>query len=437
LCLPVPADLHEITDGLERYRADLGRYPSEGEGLQALVTDPKDRGEWHGPYVRRAIVTDPWGTNYHYTTLGRDGRDFEVSSPGRDGSPNTIDDISTGDIPDLLPSPKEKKAALLYNVPAGELTLRVTAEFAGDADAGASLGGPMLIVDGALTTMYSLDRTGTIAEAVTLHGYLRRAKDNAWLADSTVVFEIDGRAVGSGTTNVDARADLTWAVADGAAERTITAAFEGDDEHLPSSATAALACETLDHEDGHVRSGGGLSNRTELKARLLRSDNVPLYNKAVSFYVDGTYVIARPTSAQGYASYAYYTVPDAGGAGKRTILAEWSGDAGYAAISKTAALTVLKAIPYIYVQSKSVPSGAIASLYAYFRRLYDYQKQIGKVVTFSIDGTAIQSLVTDANGIARYYHWTNESVGVHTIRCEFAGDEWLDPGYGEATLTIL
>jgi hypothetical protein len=75
-------------------------------------------------------------------------------------------------------------------------------------------------------------------------------------------------------------------------------------------------------------------------------------------------------------------------------------------------------------------------LYAYFRRLSDYQKQAGKVVTFTIDGTAVQTLVTDANGVARYYHWTTEAVGAHTIRCEFAGDAWVDAGYGEANLTI-
>ncbi len=29
-----------------------------------------------------------------------------------------------------------------------------------------------------------------------------------------------------------------------------------------------------------------------------------------------------------------------------------------------------------------------------------------------------------------------EPPGVYTIRCEFYGDAWLDPGFGEANLTI-
>jgi len=58
------------------------------------------------------------------------------------------------------------------------------------------------------------------------------------------------------------------------------------------------------------------------------------------------------------------------------------------------------------------------------------------MVTFILDGTAVQTLVTDGNGTARDYDWTVESVGTHTIRCAFASDEWLEAGYGEADLRI-
>jgi hypothetical protein len=182
-----------------------------------------------------------------------------------------------------------------------------------------------------------------------------------------------------------------------------------------------------------------ITDRTELKARLLRSDNVPLYNKSINFYVDGTFVITRLTNVDGYASYPYYTVPDGAGAGTRTILSEWPGNGGYAAISKTATLTVNRAIAYIWVLPKTIPQGAIANLYAYFRRLYDYQKQENKTVDFKIDGTIVQTVITGTGadaGIARYLYQTTEPVGVHTIRCEFYGDAVVDPGYGEGNLTI-
>jgi hypothetical protein len=40
-------------------------------------------------------------------------------------------------------------------------------------------------------------------------------------------------------------------------------------------------------------------------------------------------------------------------------------------------------------------------------------------------------------GIARYTYTTVEPAGAHTMRCEFAGDAWVDAGYGEGVLTIL
>ncbi len=328
------------------------------------------------------------------------------------------------------------QAAFLYNVPEGELSLRFTAEFAGDADAGASFAESVMVVDGARTTMYSLDRVGTITETVLLRGYLRRATDNAWLPDRTVAFKIDGTVVGEGVTNADGRADFVWRISDGAPTRSITALFEGDAQHLPSSASATLTCQSWTTKMATLNRAARITDRTELKCRLLRSDNVPLYQKAINFYVDGTFVISRNTDISGYAKYPYYTIPDGAGAGVRTILSEWPGNGGYAAISRTATLTVNKAIPCIWVLPKTVPRGATANLYSYFRRLYDYQKQAGKTVDFKIDGTVVQTVVTDGNGVARYLYQTTEPVGVYTIRCEFYGDAWLDPAYGEANLTI-
>jgi len=104
-------------------------------------------------------------------------------------------------------------------------------------------------------------------------------------------------------------------------------------------------------------------------------------------------------------------------------------------------LTVQKAIPYIWVMPRSVPRGGIAKFYAYFRRLYDYKKQEGKPVSWYLDGTWVADVTTGSGsvdpGIARYnYDTSGLSVGDHVLRCEFAGDAWVDAGAGQATLTI-
>jgi hypothetical protein len=159
-------------------------------------------------------------------------------------------------------------------------------------------------------------------------------------------------------------------------------------------------------------------------------------NKTIAFSLDGTPLGSAPTSTTGRAQIGY-TIADGAGAGTRTINADWAGDGGYLATSATNTLTVNKATPYIWVLPRSVPLGGTARLYAYFRRLSDYQPQAGKPVDFKVDGTLVQSLATDAFGIARYSYVTIEPVGVHTTTCEFAGDAWLDPGSGSANLTIF
>jgi probable HAF family extracellular repeat protein len=315
----------------------------------------------------------------------------------------------------------------------------IEASFEGDAMHTFSMGSATLYVQCSPTSVYVTDRTGTISEQVVLRAYLRRTADGQWLDGKPVGFTIEGTPVGAGetgATGTSGRADLYWTISEGPAIRSIAAEFPGDASNLPSSGSATLTCLSWATKMATFNRTAPITDRTELKCRLLRSDNVPLYNKSVRFSVDGTFVIARPTNTQGYASYPYYTVPDGAGAGTRTILSEWPGKGGYLPVSKTATLTVLKAIPYIWVLPKTIPQGSIANLYAYFRRLYDYQKQIGKTVDFRIDGTVVQTVVTDANGVARYLYPTTEPVGVHTIRCEFYGDAWVDPGYGEGSLTI-
>lgn len=289
------------------------------------------------------------------------------------------------------------------------------------------------------TSLSVPDRTGTITGSVTLRGYLKRVSDSAWLNGRTVSFAIDGTGVGSGITGAagsPGRADLNWVIPSGPALRAISGTFGGSPTYESSADAGVLTCQTWATKMAGFDRTARITQQTELKCRLLTTTNVPLYGKPVDFFVDGSFVITRTTDTQGYAKYPYYTVPNGAGAGTRTILASWQGNGGYLASSKTATLTVQKAIPYIWVMPRTTAPGGIANLYAYFRRLYDYQQQDGKTVAFRVDGTVVQSVVTDAGGVARYAYPTVEAQGVYPLRCEFGGDAWVDTGYGETTLTI-
>jgi general secretion pathway protein G len=70
---------------LDAFALDVGRYPSDSEGLEALIEQPADARNWDGPYLKKAVPADPWGNEYSYSTGGQAG--YEIVSLGADGRP--------------------------------------------------------------------------------------------------------------------------------------------------------------------------------------------------------------------------------------------------------------------------------------------------------------------------------------------------------------
>jgi general secretion pathway protein G len=78
------AQIQNIASILDLYRLEVGRYPDESEGLEALIEPPGDLPQWNGPYVkRRDALIDPWGTMYVYRYPGEHG-DYDLYSLGAD-----------------------------------------------------------------------------------------------------------------------------------------------------------------------------------------------------------------------------------------------------------------------------------------------------------------------------------------------------------------
>lgn len=70
---------------LDLYHLEIGRYPTDQEGLQALVDPPPQLEAWNGPYLKnREALTDPWGRPYVYRAPGQHG-DYDLYSLGADG----------------------------------------------------------------------------------------------------------------------------------------------------------------------------------------------------------------------------------------------------------------------------------------------------------------------------------------------------------------
>lgn len=80
------AQIDALEKALDQYRLDTRRYPSNEQGLSALVTKPGNEQSWNGPYLKKSVPTDPWGNAYVYRTPGKKG-EFELLSYGHDGKP--------------------------------------------------------------------------------------------------------------------------------------------------------------------------------------------------------------------------------------------------------------------------------------------------------------------------------------------------------------
>lgn len=80
------AQIHLIKTAIETAQIDLGRLPSEQEGLAILYTPPPNAKNWFGPYLDAAAPADPWGRPYIYKP-SEDGRRFYLYSLGEDGAP--------------------------------------------------------------------------------------------------------------------------------------------------------------------------------------------------------------------------------------------------------------------------------------------------------------------------------------------------------------
>jgi general secretion pathway protein G len=78
------AQIDALAKALQAYRIDTGRFPSSGQGLQALVQQPADEPRWRGPYLDGAVPEDPWGSAYQYRAPGQNGREYELQSYGKD-----------------------------------------------------------------------------------------------------------------------------------------------------------------------------------------------------------------------------------------------------------------------------------------------------------------------------------------------------------------
>ncbi len=71
-----------IQGKIAEFAMDNGRLSTS---IRELVEKPGDARFWIGPYIKQALLTDPWGNNWNYTAEGN-LPSFELTSFGEDGA---------------------------------------------------------------------------------------------------------------------------------------------------------------------------------------------------------------------------------------------------------------------------------------------------------------------------------------------------------------
>ena len=78
--------IQDLGAALDLYRLEVGRYPSNEQGLEALVQAPQGADRWNGPYLKkRSVPKDPWGYDYNYRFPGEQDM-YDLYSLGADNA---------------------------------------------------------------------------------------------------------------------------------------------------------------------------------------------------------------------------------------------------------------------------------------------------------------------------------------------------------------
>jgi len=93
------ANLKALAAAVNQFRMDTARFPSEDEGLLALIEQPSDVETWEpGGYLETTdIPKDGWGNEFIFELYPESGKQFVIRSSGPDGEQGTEDDLLSTD----------------------------------------------------------------------------------------------------------------------------------------------------------------------------------------------------------------------------------------------------------------------------------------------------------------------------------------------------
>jgi general secretion pathway protein G len=94
------ANLKTLQSAVNSFFMDVGRLPTQEEGLEALVVQPTDAEKWDpsGYLDSTKLPKDGWRTEFKYSVAPESGKPFEIRSAGPDKEFYTDDDLVSTNI---------------------------------------------------------------------------------------------------------------------------------------------------------------------------------------------------------------------------------------------------------------------------------------------------------------------------------------------------
>ena len=96
--------IDQFNGALSRFKLDMGRFPTDEEGLPALwssdvLEDEEEMVNWKGPYLESPSPRDRWNSEwvYHNPSEERGEGFYDIISLGPDREEGTEDDITNHD----------------------------------------------------------------------------------------------------------------------------------------------------------------------------------------------------------------------------------------------------------------------------------------------------------------------------------------------------
>jgi hypothetical protein len=266
--------------------------------------------------------------------------------------------------------------------------------------------------------------TGQKGKTVTITATLKSGTQV--LAGREVQFAFDGFVLyGSYFTDPTGRAKLVLYLDEGMAIGThaITTFFAGDNSTFaPVTTNSTLTITRGDVKIKTASVSGHPGDTKTLTATLTNATSTPLPGQVMTFKLAGNAVGTATTDASGAASYAYH-IPTNLPEGIYPTAVDFAGNADHLAGTTAGKLTVTKSTVKLTVTSVSGHPGASVVLTA---KLLDYLSAplSGATLTFSVNGVAAGSAVTDSAGVAHrsYAIPAATPLGTYLIGAAFAGD---------------